>query len=159
MSGADNLGPMFLPHVTPEGTSITPPMFMTGSEIKSHYRVGDYAGSQRDFKTQNKPVDASNPEGPTQKDRIFESKLASSKGSSRSRTWHSSVGGQQEGIHASIEKHGYDWGSDGDVRTHVFVDPLDTKGPRILDGHHRTAAMASLRPNEFVPTSVFLMGK
>lgn len=159
MSGADNLGPMFLAHTNEAGTTITPPMFMTGSEVISHYRAGDYQGAGRDFATQNKPVDASNPEGPTQKDRIFENKLKSSKGQSSARQWHSKFGGQQEGIHASIDKHGYDWGDKGDVRTHVFVDPTQKMGPSILDGHHRTAAMKALRPDEFIPTSVYLTGK
>ena len=156
MSGADNLGPMFLAHTNAAGTTVTPPMFMTADEVIQHHRAGDFMGAGRDFATQNKPVDATKPDGPTQKDRIFENKLASGRSSSRSRTWHASVGGQQEGVGKSIEKHGYDWGKGGDVRTHVFVDPTHEMGPSVLDGHHRIAAMKEHRPDEFIPTSVFI---
>lgn len=142
MSGHDNLGPMFKPHQTPEGTQVHVPLFMTGQEIFEHTRAGDYAGSRRDFSAQK----ANN----AQIQESIYAKKASGGGNPRQK-WYATVGGPELGPVESVKQHGYEWTSVDKPYTHVVVNVGNPMGPSTLEGHHRTAAMRKYRPDEFIP--------
>jgi hypothetical protein len=134
------------------------PMFMTAPEIIKHYDLNDAGGSS------SKTSEGKTTERRAKEKKLMARKLRESKtGAENDSHSPKDPNNSTPTLHESIAKKGYV--PDADPEENITISAGDYYGtpgnmsnaklPKVLDGHHRLAALRNLHPKQFLPIDYF----